>query len=237
MATLWTSESSVTSRPSAGHNSFATTFCITVHELTGTAGAIVTFDKPCVSTMGHRENIFGVPLVPLPNAPSAGHSLVTILGANFGRLDSSPAARLGASSSSSTLWLLDDRLICRSPPGVGQAFAVVASVSYAVGGTLSASWSYDRPALDEMSQYNIPSPASASSPEKEVIIIGDNFGSCVYSEDSRVGGSASLRTQWISNTIIASKVAQGVGQAMTIVASVAGLQGSSLPVLSFDHVS
>ena len=197
----------------------------------------MTFDKPCVSTMGHRENIFGVPLVPLPNAPSAGQSLVTILGANFGRLDSSPAARLGASSSSSTLWLLDDRLICRSPPGVGQAFAVVASVSYAVGGTLSASWSYDRPALDEMSQYNIPSPASASSPEKEVIIIGDNFGSCVYSEDSRVGGSASLRTQWISNTIIASKVAQGVGQAMTIVASVAGLQGSSLPVLSFDQVS
>ena len=233
-ATVWISDTVVTSQSAAGFNARDAVFSLTVQRQLGTRAAFLTFDAPIVFVAAHRENIFLVVLPPRPNFGAAGQQPLTIRGANFGRYDSSAAARMGGTSASATRWQLDSQLLCRAPLGIGDGLALVATVSFAFGGTLSAAWSYNLPALTALDRYNAPSGVGAGVEQVEVMVMGENFGVSVFSEDSRAGGSACAVTYWMSNSHIVCKLAQGFGRYLAVVHTVALLAGTSKSVLSFD---
>jgi hypothetical protein len=88
---------------------------------------------------------------------------------------------------------------------------------------------YNTPTLSSLDQFNAP-----SDHEAEIFIIGNNFGSEVYSELTRAGGSGSISTDWMSNTQVAAKLANGVRQRHSVIASVSEQVGTLQAILSFD---
>jgi hypothetical protein len=231
VATEWSSDSGLAIRPSLGFNSRFAPCSVTVQLAKGTRHMkLFTFDSPSVIVAAHRQSIFAVALPPRPNFPTTGHPIVTVLGTNFGLANSSPMTRMG-SPSSWTIWQVDTSLVCRAPPGVGQMFGVGVTVA-AYSGTLTSCCSYNTPTLSTLDQFNAPSDHEAG-----IFIMGNNFGSEVYSELTRAGGTGSISTEWMSNTQVAAKLANGVGQRHSVVATVSEQVGTLQAILSFDSHS
>ena len=80
------------------------------------------------------------------NSPRVGKTVVSVFGASIGVYDSSPKARVAATSCLYTAWISESQLSCQVPAGRGVLLPTVVTVGVRKG-TSSGIFSYNVPAV------------------------------------------------------------------------------------------
>jgi hypothetical protein len=178
------------------------------------------------------------------NGAIRGNAPITLHGAEFGFMDTSPQVRIGDSSCEYTQWRADSALIC-SVPAKGAAPLsndIIMTVALYHVGTSSAAFSYDGGKIGEV--YRIL--GSAQSDKKvqnfltrgnvEITVLGVNFDLFDSTVASRIGGTACETTRWSSGTALTSKNSRGQTSANAVALSIAHVLAISTfaPSFSFD---
>jgi hypothetical protein len=186
----WTSDSSLRCSVYAGVSG-TRRVTATVGQVSGTLSSVVSFDIPSVSST-------------LPgNGPLTGAVSVSLTGANFGDVDTSPEARIGITSCVG-LWVSDSVTVCVLAPGRRAPHNLMVSVGVQVG-TLSAAFCYDGPVPSSALPVNAPTSGMVS-----FSLTGTNFGVHDYTQKTRVGGTSCLDTEWTSDTSVRGHLSDGV---------------------------
>ena len=222
----WQSSSSITAFTAPGvgccHN-------ITVHLLgmqsAETGFARYTYDAPHVT--GIR----------LANAAATGEAIVTVIGGNFGSIDYTPRSRLGGTACISTSWLSDSSLECSVPSGNNDGddldmgiLVTVANQFMRPGATFTKGFTYDEPVM------------STIAPNNAMVAGGTNvtvFGYAIAptydpSPESRIGGTASEATFWLSESSILCLVSRGVSKDKRITISLEMFIDTTSDIFSYN---
>jgi len=174
------------------------------------------------------------------NGAAAGDFTLTVFGMNFGKADMKGKARLGTSCLSTT-WKADTSIYCRMPAGLGKDIPVVFTLAEnsAAGrkSSVTKAFSYDVAKLTSWIfweggrpyPYNQPVATGGSS----ISVRGINFGAAGYTDTSRFGKTASDASNWISDSVLAVKVAGGVGEELTAIFTTPAGVGTASKAFSY----
>jgi len=175
-------------------------------------------------------------VLPVPNRPSTGNTLVTVSGKGFGMVhhfkpDSQyRTIRFGQTACVNTGWVSDSALTCLLAAGVLPSSIMVTIEKKIATGILL--FSYDVPFGRNASRFsNLPvSGASA-------VLHGGNFGAWAISLAVRAGFSAAERTGWFSDSSVFIRTVYSVGGSLSVVITSGHLPGSLIDFVSYDSSS
>jgi len=173
----------------------------------------------------------------LANAAATGEAILTVVGGSFGAIDYTPRSRVGGTACTSTSWLSDSSLECTVPSGNNDGddldMGILVTVSNQImrpGATLTRGFTYDEPVM------SVIAPANAMVEGGRNITV---FGSAIAptfdpSPESRIGGTASENTIWLSESSIQCRVSTGVSKDKRIVVSLEMFIDTTSDIFSFD---
>jgi hypothetical protein len=215
-ATVWTSDTICLSRPTS---SIAASLQLAV---TGgiklqTTTVAYSFDALKISEGNGTMNI-----------GKTGGSIITVAGQNYAP---SIASRLGLTNTERSVWISDTSMLSKSSSGIlkSLSFALTSAVTPATWTQLR---SYDTAAL-----IVLPKPNSATGGFSLVIVQGQSLGAQIYTQRSRVGGSAGQTTIWTSDTAIAPKMSSGVSSSIAVTFTATRERSTLSRAYSFDLAS
>ena len=243
-ATDWVAETVVSCAVPLGiiQANASSALSLTIMRRWNTASIGFTYDGPGISSMKAS------------NAPVVGASL-TISGLNFGAVDYSATATAGQTAAESSVWISDSNLALKAASGAGaqqQASLTVGGgnsslLALSVGreGVSVARLTYDSPmVLGAFSMLSPDDPLGPGSngPMSETSNMTASFnlttvslGVFDLSSGSRLGGTSSTSSAWLSDTVIATRLApQSSGRFLGVVITTGLGFGSGSGVYSFD---
>lgn len=131
-ATLWLSDSSITSRAAPGTGSLLN-LVITAAMQVKTQFGILSYDTPQLLGVSGRTNV-----------PATGGAMLYVTGKNFGTFPTSARMRTGATACEATIWLSDSSIGCRVAAFANAGFeGVITTTVSGVTGTLQGAFTYD----------------------------------------------------------------------------------------------
>jgi hypothetical protein len=72
----------------------------------------------------------------MPNVATSGSSVVTLLGYNFGMVNTNPTVKFGVTDCVTSTWKSNEAMTCASAVGVGAALTALVTVDQNPGGAL-----------------------------------------------------------------------------------------------------
>ena len=192
-ASAWASVTAMTCRTPRGLL-FPKGIALTIARLVGSTTKLLSYDVPMA--------LRAVP----PNGPVVGGGLATILGANFGWLDTSARARVGGSACEATAWDSDSGVVCSVSQGVG-ADRPIAVTMQRMRATAPRLFTYDAAAISAVVPPNAPTSGGLT-----LLIAGNNFGARDLCPAGQVQGTACEATSWVSDSAVDCRVAAGAGK-------------------------
>ena len=172
-------------------------------------GTIFEFDAPLVTG------------VDPDHGPSTGGLTVTVLGTNFGTVDSKPQIKVGNHNCLSTQWQSNGAVLCVVPPGQGLSKDIQVEIlgqpsKSAEGDTR---FSYDGPQVTALVPPN--GPAIGGS---QVTVFGSNFGSKDegYKIAVRIGEVPCSSQTWVSQSCVTCVSPSGTGEKREVQVQVIG---------------
>ena len=179
--------------------------------------------------------------------------IVTVSGINFGGSDYTPRAAIGFTAAQSTEWTSDSTLLAQSSGGAGETLQV--SVTLGGGnetllplgpgrqGFSGPVFSFDAPSIlggvlnigPLRPGCNGPTATSLNVSAEAFNMTAAGLGGVDLSCLSRLGGSASASTTWISDTSVSAQPAiQSSGRFLSALVTIALSKGSGSNIYSFD---
>lgn len=157
----------------------------------------------------------------VPNGPTAGGTVVTINGDNFGLPTSLKSILIGETPCSEIESLSTKQVSCMVPPGTGYDLPVTVRINELEGQSDSshggATWSYDGPQVRKVE------PNHASGKGGALIALrGLNFGAHESHPIVDVGGQPCLETKWVSDQTVTCLVPPGRGTQLPVKVTVCG---------------
>eukprot|EP00960_Hanusia_phi_P035319 751627-Hanusia_phi.AAC.1 len=149
----------------------------------------------------------------VPNhAPALGGVNITIIGARFDTVDSSPVVAIGDQTCASTEWTSESIVLCKLQPGVNSNLDVRWLVAQPDGNlvvrsTLFASFSYNSPEIFQITPFLL----DQSSGNEVVTLQGVNFGDLDRKPALRFEQSQCKAAEWTSDSSITCQPVQGFG--------------------------
>jgi len=163
------------------------------------------------------------------NAASDAAVMLTVHGSSFGLASRSPGISTGLTSCEATSWLSETSTRCLSSGVIGTSLRVTTTAGL-LSGSVTEGFSAD--GLWKMSTSMLGNAFSTGSIGMTVVGIG--IGLAQYSQVLQVGGSASERTYWQSDSSIRCQSSQG-RMSSRMVAVTGGVSLGSMSVaLSYD---
>jgi hypothetical protein len=163
----------------------------------------------------------------LINGPTSGSTRLTMSGAYFGSIDSTPSSFLGTSLCDSASWTSSTSVGCSTARGTGHTNLGAVTVGGVVG-CMSAAFTYDAPIATLTRSRN-----SATSGGATITVLGMNFGVSDATPTGRIAPNLCATTSWNSNTVILCQTARGYGISRGVALTVSSLVGTGTePVLS-----
>eukprot|EP00960_Hanusia_phi_P004845 140361-Hanusia_phi.AAC.6 len=160
------------------------------------------------------------------NSVASGGSSSSLFGGVFA---ASSAVRHAFTGSQKTLWTSDTCLLSFSPSGTGGNLTMFATSSI-LWGSLSESFTYDSP-VSTISPSNIPVMTQQGLRSS---IFGKDFGTYSVCGASGAGSTVSESTLWLSDSVLQSRIAVGVGSTKLVSVSIGRLVDSLSQAMSFD---
>lgn len=212
----WTSDSSILCTTAlAGGVGGRNTATLTVAALVGTTTQAFTYNAPVTSS------------VSIPNSPTSGAAVITLLGMDFGVPAVTATALAGGTLCSTTSWTTITAVACVSPVGIGRAHPVRLTVASQVGSLLRV-LSFDSPVVSFTSSNIAVSGGS-------VTIAGLEFGFVDHTTSAILGPSSCGTTRWTSLTQVICQVPLSPGSSSnTLAVTVQGVVGTLSAWLTFD---
>jgi len=159
--------------------------------------------------------------------PATGSSSVTLFGNCFGFASYSQTIRHESSATESLVWVSDSAIVSKSGVGSGPRLSLTASLNLISFITNAVS-------------FNIPAPVGLSGSAPPVsgsissTLIGFRFGRNGISQRTVFGGTSSLSTEWVSDSILNQKVPSGTSISLLLKASINRLFGTTSSVITFN---
>ncbi|EKX41591.1 hypothetical protein GUITHDRAFT_112301 [Guillardia theta CCMP2712] len=166
------------------------------------------------------------------NGPPDGSVVLTLVGSNFGRWDTSLHVRVGQTRLLVLSWSSMSSVICKAPAALpGEAAQVVLSVMNQMGTTENL-FSFDKNVITSVSPSNAP-----YTPVQNISIFGSNFG--VFRPGTIIGKVAGLTcnsTQWIASSAVVCSLPRQIPQsgASDVSMQVAQAVATFTNIFSFD---
>ncbi|KAJ1478607.1 hypothetical protein T484DRAFT_1904312, partial [Baffinella frigidus] len=196
----------------------------------GVPGPYLRYDSPVVAAISPDGRA----------RETKGGGTLTVSGGNFGPEEVNSAllspfkhrsVAVGGSVCAVTTWVSDSSVACKLVAGVGASHRVVVTIENQRSSN-NALFSFDAPLLAAPSKSNIP-----SSPPSSITITGGAFGSSLYSQKARLGGTAGERSSWVADSTLLCRTGAGSGGSLPIQVTVAKRVGSALLAASYDTPS
>eukprot|EP00286_Rhodomonas_abbreviata_P024671 CAMPEP_0181298334 /NCGR_PEP_ID=MMETSP1101-20121128/5726_1 /TAXON_ID=46948 /ORGANISM="Rhodomonas abbreviata, Strain Caron Lab Isolate" /LENGTH=495 /DNA_ID=CAMNT_0023403347 /DNA_START=283 /DNA_END=1766 /DNA_ORIENTATION=+ len=143
------------------------------------------------------------------NGPTAGGTIITIGGMNFGTGSGNVQPRIvvGGSPCPQVVWVSSTSVLCETPEGVGSNKPVTVSVNGETSAMNGASvFKYDAPSVLAIE----PGHGSAAGGTM-VTIVGNNFGATNNNPSVTIGGRPCQSVVWLSNTKLQCVSPPGIG--------------------------
>eukprot|EP00960_Hanusia_phi_P060918 764669-Hanusia_phi.AAC.1 len=163
----------------------------------------------------------------------AGHLKLTLSGQGFGTASDSQSAAVQSTVSQITYWVSDSSLPFLYAAGTGSG----RSVSLSVGDqrhSLANTATFSSPLLSSARPSNVPALQPTTEIAGQCFVAFDTTAAVRVQGDRNWIGSASLRSQWTSDSSLLCKLTSGVGVLSSLRVSVASFDGSISSALSFD---
>jgi hypothetical protein len=183
------------------------------------------------------------PPYPYNHPAATGGGSISVIGINFGNADYSNRAVIGGSACQVTHWRSDTVLTVKLPAGVGRGLSAVVELPSGIFSRPVLSWfTYGAPIItarhiasdlppfnDNGRISNSPTPGNVT-----VTMSGFNFGRTDYSSRSRVGGTVSYRTDWLSDTQVSIVIPPGICNNVEVSLTVARQVDTHTRAWSYD---
>ncbi|EKX45129.1 hypothetical protein GUITHDRAFT_139385 [Guillardia theta CCMP2712] len=140
----------------------------------------------------------------------------------FDGYDSSATIRTGSSACEASMWTSSTALACRMADGVGGSLRIGVTVGEIVG-TRTEAVTYSVPHLRPALEQGPPGPAVGGG---EVRLEGYGIGVADMSAMGRVWISSCEGTEWVSDSMVACKQAQGIGKELRVSVTSGSLVGT-----------
>jgi len=214
--TVWTSSSSLTTRPSSGRGG-SLRIQVTAGKQTGkTATNVASYHVPEMSALTGSNRI-------LPGGP-----VLNLQGLFLGSSDVSVGARQGASSCAMSIWLSDSSVACRTLAGISESKRQTATAALQTR-TNTDTFSYNRLLVSEMSAGN---SAVRRKMFISVVSPGALHAKVDFSLLLRLDGTRAEQSSWISTDEILCRLSMAIPSSPNLLSQVvvvtAGLQAGSL---------
>jgi hypothetical protein len=221
-ATAWVSPLSVACRVARGSGG-SLSVAVTVAQQVGSSLLLMSYDAAGISSVSP---------VNVPSRDGAT-SVVRVFGRSFGASDYSSRTVFSGiaflADSATTVWTSDSSVTCAIATSIGRSVRIIMTVALRVGTRLGA-LSYDAPSISSIYTGNAPSSGI------EITISGSGFGaSGQISTASRLLGTSSEATVWISSTSLVSRFASGSSQTGRVVVTAGVVVGTTTSFLSYDR--
>ena len=201
LSTIWVSDSTVQSL--TGSSVFISSSVQVSAASAGLFSFAFSTDTPLVSS------------VSVVSFPLTGSSMTIVHGRILGTSAMSPAATVGHSISMNSRWTSDSALAIKTVSSVGILMPVVVS-SFGTTGSLSAIISFSSPVV-----MSVVSGMSPSTGSQQCTLVGQLASQAFDSSvSSRISGSSTLSTRWLSSSAVIVKVVSGAGVLLTAIVSV-----------------
>jgi len=171
-------------------------FVATVAALLGTSGALLSFD------LLHVERIETSDLRVAYNLRSSPDRWLLLSGGGFGSADFTFATRIGTSAES-TIWKSDTEMYSRHASGTHHGLALIITMP-TTPVTKVALLSFDLPHITAVFTSNAPAKGGT-----EIMFFGSAFGFADFTAAARLGHTACMFSEWLSQTSLACKVPPG----------------------------
>ena len=200
---------------------------ITIAATVGTRTLGFSFDAPI---MTHS--------LPFNQASTSAVS-VSLIGSNFGNVDSTPTAGFGnphgtPSLCPSTAWVSQTQVLCTGIVGTGSKQNFVVTVSAVVGTRSGFRFTYDAPASSRLTRANMPNTASGT-----LTLHGINFGPNDATPTATLGDDPVLgtciTTTWTTDSLVKCGTPPNGDPGRTaVIMTVSAVVGTSNTFFSFD---
>ncbi len=213
-STIWTSDTAIVPLIPSGTGSNLTATVNVGEQHSAVFGSFVSYDNPVISRV-----------VPA-NLPSAGGSVLIIIGNNFGS-SAVPIIRVGLSTCSSPLVFSHTSVACTAPRGVGKSLEIaleVSGLSSAVIGLVS----YDSPRVSSVFPASGPTIASHI-----LTITGLNFGGPFEEQAVLIGDKECVAVKAASDSMLLCESSLSVGLSQRVSVSVGNQTGALVAGFSY----
>eukprot|EP00291_Cryptomonas_curvata_P013777 CAMPEP_0172203042 /NCGR_PEP_ID=MMETSP1050-20130122/31032_1 /TAXON_ID=233186 /ORGANISM="Cryptomonas curvata, Strain CCAP979/52" /LENGTH=798 /DNA_ID=CAMNT_0012881149 /DNA_START=1304 /DNA_END=3697 /DNA_ORIENTATION=- len=190
-STFWVSDTNINCKNSHSHY-FTLRVKITAGRLGSSLTEVFSSNPAIISNFFHT------------NTASSSSIMITVQGLSFGLASRSPGISTGLTSCEATSWLSETSTRCLSSGVIGTSLRVTTTAGL-LSGSVTEGFSAD--GLWKMSTSMLGNAFSTGSIGMTVVGIG--IGLAQYSQVLQVGGSASERTYWQSDSSIRCQSSQG----------------------------
>lgn len=195
--------------------------------LTRNSQSVLEFQSTVITSQLQKETRFNqfsydrpeISAVNLTNSRTAGGGTMTVVGKGFGHVDLTQRLRLGSSSCLATGWMSGSTVLCKLPADTNSNLRITFSVerNYVFKESVM---SYDDPLITAIHPTNVPVTQA-----KRVSLFGFNFGGQVHDPRSgRLGDTACLAMQWVSDTTISCLSQPGYAADLFVTVTIAQVQ-------------
>ena len=214
-STLWTSESSLVVAGISGVYS-SRFVSLTAGFAKGSLTDILSFNSIMLSTF-FRTNL-----------PGSGSAVLTLLGVNFGFLQTSPIVRLEKSQSEYTKWHSYSSVQCTSAQGHRKTLRSILSIGIHPG-SISTSFSFQVVSLSAFLHFNYAVTGAFS-----ITVLGSNLGITVFSNSGRQTVTASEATVWLADSALACRAGASSRSSNRLLVTLGESDGSFSDSISLD---
>ena len=230
-STDWISDSSLSAKMAAGFDQ-QIGLVVSVGSTKQSGLQVMTYDAAAVSAVAQITNC------------TSCNSL-TLLGTSFAEVDTTPKARLGGLPCQAAQWASDSSVHCRIAANSltlsnSSDSGVVITVLGRLG-SITKTLDYSLPNITSVHDTNSPLSGKVSITVSGAqfgaglsFLLGIEVGIADWSLATRVGGSACESTDWISDSSLHVKLAQGFGSEHAIVVSLVKLYVSGRQALTYS---
>ena len=208
--TEWVADSTMRCKTAAGVGGTKYMTLTIDLQVAWTITEIISHDIPSLSVM-RRTNRAGT-----------GSASITVHGANFGHAAYTLIMRMGHTSTERTTWESDTSVRAMISHGVRGTRRLSITAGIQVG-TVTQSFSIDKPSISILRRENNPGTGSAS-----VTVHGTNMGLVTFTARSRQGHSGCEATEWESETSVRCMVTHGARGTRRLVMTVGERGGGSV---------
>ena len=184
-------------------------------------GTIFEFDAPLITKLEPDHG------------PSTGGFTITVVGTNFGTVDSKPQIKLGKRNCMSTSWKSNTEVLCVAPQGEGTSKDVLVDIlGQPSKSSNEARFSYDGPRVSALSPANGPTMGGS-----EMTVFGANFGSRKEGKEVavHVGEVPCSMQRWVSQSAVICVTPAGTGNDKEVQVQVTGLTSAKCSEKQVRH--